>query len=1231
MGYKCKFYGDIMLGDSTLKEYFSDSYVADIKPMVTLEFNGNDYGDPYLYGTNLVPPSDFATSSRVLSLTPRSGAPEISQVDRGVETAINPTDSCFLIKVTGSNKKGTASENSFRYTADADAGTRNVKFHMFLKSDYTFQYQTTTDVDESFNVVLTATGLDSSGKLIKSEIVTETVDVNSVDWKSVTLMFANPDEDVNQVRLNIYISPAAGRKSSLLVSQLSYSSISPYEVYVKNRLSVEQVFKTLRPGEFMIDMPSNQRPNVKIDDEYYPQQCTPVQMCMDYAIGPKYRNVQRSVTPMPGNPYTYYVSGTDLGSKQVWAIYKNKIKTNKIVLKINALGINIKNFNIRILTSDGWSSNISPSGVKPDEHGILVLYLKGSSWSSTPWDNDNYPYIEDSGSNSLLYSDVVYNSAGSIQISYKEIYGISIDVSSMEAVNQDFSDYKISQARFELIELSPRLEVDVSRFVQSLEINEELSNNDSILPIGGITSNLLKLSISNIPITYPSTDFRKIPISSISSTSKLNNLLRKGVKSRILFKINTSNNLNNPSIKYLPAFTGFLEEWGEKDSEVSMVFYDAVKILQSTRTRPLYLKGNKVNNIIQSLFDTVGFGEFDAESLRKIKGLGRKNSQSQYTSNNDIVPHFWTTKERSMTETLFDLTKVFQIGIYCDAYGAVDFKSLHTFNRKYLSLLNSSDKSPDLYIQDFNDENSLSNLMSVNITESSRPESIIIRYITPRPSIGQDADEDASSKRLIKRPFGRDVVWTIDGADNILPYLHIADEGIQNASQSYIPYYVKSIRSLPRALPFSSMLLIDEEIVSYSGIEYRFEYKRGNQDYSFVRNIESPDDIESVVSEIFTEFNGRNIKYSETGRLLNVRRGLFGTPPTRHVKTGTNSISNWKMLGFTKSNNSYINGTNIPRKTGKWSETQNGIKITSKSNNEMLFLYPEDAEDDSPFLKNKRRMSTQIKLGDIPKNKEGYLGVGLGLEYDGNNKLINGLLIWVGVESGKKKQKPNAYVQQVKSDGTLETIISKNNFDYAEDLIEEDENIEIFVSLNDDRKRCKIFIGGTTLFQKTVKKKVEGKKKKKEIKKVEFDIRQLNKKSRFGVIASGAGVGVLGQMQFGVSKKPEDLNDLEISDIDDDYQAQRTKRPNRVFFIGNNTLLDNIVYGQNIAGINESSGDNFVYTGAPVGRGIRLFEVDYDSYPVIADPVHVWEGYGYDISIFERAELISEKEPDDIG
>jgi hypothetical protein len=1212
-----------MLGDTTLKNYFKNSSVVDIRPVASLEFNGNDYGYPYLCGTSEPPSSNY--SNHLLSLLPESGSPNISNVNRGTTTAINKSQSAQLINVVGSSKLSVASDTFHTYYTVAPNGEKYVKFHMFLKSDYKFQSKINDNSEESFSVLITASGLDSSNKLIKSEIVTENIEVNSIDWQSVTLLFANPDEDVSKVKLSIYVNPSSGRRNALLISQLSYSSISDYEVYVKNRLPLSKVFKTGRPGEFMVDMPSNLRPNIKINAENYPQQCTPVHMAMNYALGPKYENVQRSVTPFPGNPNTYYVSGTSGDSKKIWSLYKNKVKTNKIVIKTNSLAFKPSSVKVKILTDSGWSNDISPSSSIPDEHGILTLYFNGSAWTETPWDKGSYPYIEDSQVSNNIGNIMYYGSVG-----YVEILGIAFEGTNIIESNADFTNFGLGK-RLELIEVSPRLEFDVTNFIQSVSTRQELSDDQYILSIGGISSNSMKLSLSDIPITNILTNNQSVPISNISSTSYLKNIIRKGIKGKLFYRVDRSNTIGEEGdAEYIPSFTGYLESWQESDYEISMSFYDVVKTLQSTKTVPLYLRGYKMNKIVAALFDTVGFGDFYAEELRTLLGVGQPNGPDFSMLNSDVVSHFWTTRERSIDETLLDVTKIFQVGMYTDAYGAIKFDSLNRFSEKYFRLVNdNSNASPDIYVQDFNNSNSISNLISADFVEFSKPENLIVRYITPSPSLGQSADEDASSQRIIERPFGRDEVWALEGNDSVIPYIQIADEGIKNASQKYIPYYPSQIRSLLRAIPYSSYLLIDDEIVSYDGIEYQFIFKQGSGEKRIIRNIQKPEDIQTVISEIFTEYNGKGIKYFETGRLLNVKRGLFGTPAGIHIRTKTDSISNWKMTKFTKSNNSFNNGVNVPRKSANWTETINGIKITSNSTNEMLFLYPSDTQDDSGLLKNKKRMSTQIYLGDIPNKKDGFLGVGVGLQTDGNNKLKNGLLIWVGVESGKKKQNPTIYVQEIKSDGTIQTIVSKDNFDYSEDLISEKDNIEIFLSLNKDRNRCEVLIGGTSIFQKYVKKKVDGKKKK--VRQTSFSIRQLPLRSTFGVIASGYGTGVLGQMQFGVSTDPEDLNDLNISDIDDDYDGHKTKKPDRTFFIGKNTLLDNIVYGQNIAGINDSSGDNFVYTGAPVARGIKIFNIEYENYPVISKPIHVWNGYTYALSFFEEANLISIREPDDIG
>jgi hypothetical protein len=353
---------------------------------------------------------------------------------------------------------------------------------------------------------------------------------------------------------------------------------------------------------------------------------------------------------------------------------------------------------------------------------------------------------------------------------------------------------------------------------------------------------------------------------------------------------------------------------------------------------------------------------------------------------------------------------------------------------------------------------------------------------------------------------------------------------------------------------------------------------------------------------------------------MNVKRGLFGTPPSIHNRQTSSTTPPWSMKKFNRGSNAYNNAT----PSSKFSPTVNGINITSNDNDEVLFLYPKDTDSDANLLKDKRRLLCQFKLGDIPSKKEGYVGVGVGVQINGSGKMVGGLLVWVGVEEDKKKQNPTIYIEQIKSDGTIETVIEKDQFEYSDRVIEEDENMEIYIALNEKRDECKVLIGGSTAFEKIINKKVDGKKK--EIKQHTFKIRQLSLNSQFGFIANKFGTATLGQYLFGVSDQFKDMNNINLSLVDSKY-SKPSNRPTGTYFIGSNNLLDTIVDGRNVIGLRTSSKHNFAYTGAPVARGIQIFDVEYDKYPIISNAKAEWTGYTYDSNIFEGGNIISERKP----
>ena len=1212
--------------NTSIQNYINNSYSVEVKPRVFLEINGNDYGQPYFMGTETRPtgsPNGIYNSIKK-SLTARSGSSAPIVSDQTISTALKDSESAAELNAS-------PGENS--WTSHSSVGHKNVKFNMFLKSKIPNNGE--LDYQNSFDVTISAIGVDSSNKAVRSEVVTKTVFVDDIKWEPVSISFANPDDtDINRIRLNISVHIESGKRGKLLVGQLVCAQVSPYEVFVENRLPIDTVFKNQRPGEFLLDMPQAERPKEVIGGQTIHQQCTSVHIPMAFALGKKYEKIQRSVIPYKDNPFVYYTSGSDLSSKRVWAFYKNKIKSNKIIAKFNTLASKPFIYTIEILTSTGWISVNSPS---IDSNGIVNLYYKSGSWSTTKWTDSEYPKISQSGSNA---GRLVSNISGIEQIAELEVYGIALNVGAMSITNTDFSDIGASRMRLELIELSPRLEIDLSDLVMSTSIIKETDSESSFLNIGGISSNSMTAKLSNILITNNNNDSLSgsenndvRPISNISFSSPLYKILTRGAKIRTGFDI-----MSSPKA-YVPSFTGYLDKWSESDNEISLQSFDVVKYLQSTRVSSLYLKGTPIVDCIVSILDSCGMSDAYFQDLYNIKFLSQRADAIGSLNPDERIPYFWTNKEKSVTEVLNDLFKVYQIAMYADEYGGLKVDSLYNYNLLYSRLLGTTPaQTPDLYVQDADDlsKNIKSNLISVEVEENEIPKKILIKYKTPTPSMStpvprrkktDDEKKDEEDKRkssdgdksYIIKPT-TNLVWELQEENYPLPFVRVRHPGITSISQNYIPYVANKL-SILTAVPYSSHLLIDDEIVSYEGVEFEIKYKTSSSQQVWLstkRRVNSPEEIDGIVDELLR--SGAVIVQTPepTGKLLNVKRGLFGTPTAIHTNISSNSDIKWSAKKFTKSNSSYRDAEPGSSHIVK---TTTGIKMNVNNNDKLIYLIPENTEDDSEIMNNKTKLSFQFKLEELKKNEEGYFGAAVGTKIE-SGKLTSGLLVFIGVEQNKKKTNPIVWVEQIVNGGTIKQIISKDEFQYTEPLLDEDENAEVYISLNKARNQCTILVGGTSVFSKEEK---DGKNKKKKKIVTSFKLNEpLPKKSSFGFIGKGNGAsGILGQFMFGNTNKPEDLSDIEIDDVDDTYSKPGGSSPSATYFIGNDSLLDNIVQYQLISGNLDSPKDNFAWFATPVARGIKIFDVDYESFPVVSIPEVKYLGYSYNIESFQTANIFS--------
>jgi hypothetical protein len=1263
-----------MLGTKKIQNFINLSDGISMNPSVSIEINKNSVSSPYLYGTGNAP----EISSIPANFSSVGSAPAPTTVNRGQKTSIYPNASCQLMisksdsgsaivtKISVSNGVATLTTskphsinsgddiNAFGFSNSALngsfialSGTRSnviryntgvqglniaskdlkkrgtveydnneyvsqkttnlpVKFFMKLKSDY--EYQTanlpspsTYAFVEDFYVNIKVIGM-KGGKYLYTQIVNKRVNVNASGWTNVQVGFANPDEEYDSVRLLLSFDSSAEYRAALLVDQLVCVEVSDYEIYVENRMPLFDVFDSFRPGEVLVDYPERIRKIPTSINPNFPQQCTPVHMASQYALGKPLNLVQRSITPYAGNPCNYYVSGSSSESKRAWAIYDSPFKSNKIVIKVNAVASKPSRFTIKLLINNEWETIKYNSTPSFDEHGVLRLYKNGNSWSTSKWSSP--PILSEVSGDISEYVEIqgIYFQCNQIEYSYP-----SSPLSKEPAI-------KI----LELIEISPRLEVDMSRYVIDLTIDKEMSETSDIpLPFGMVSSSVATVQFSNIPILLGRSDVSHnktqddvTPISNFAKNSPFNSLLVKGAK--VICKFNIDYRGVKESV---PAFHMYVDRWvdsiGSPDFKITAECFDVIQKLHSTKVRPLYFKNHSINEIIFGILDSVGFAEYSfrqLNSLNILQGLKYNSEEAEFNKSKKRIPHYWTDKNKSVTETLNEIFKVYQISMFVDEYGIVRFSSLNSVAEELSKMIDSNEKITRL--QDFTNDTNKSNIVSLNFEVEDPVKEIILNYRQPRPTLSDpdyfDSEKD-KNRILIKK--AREVVWEPAQGIDVLTFIELSPPGIVSKTQNKIKYDPVLIASSPtRTIKNSGYLLVDQEIIKYDGVEYQFTTPN-DPEFSYLDVVKSQEDIQSIVDQLLIKYNFSKIVYGQTGFLMNVERGLFGTTAEKHPVEFPGKRTNWLAREF---NEKFESVNSIEEDDGKFTSDVGKIKISCSKDSGGIFLYPPE----NNVVGRKRKFAMNYYISDVPSNKEGALGAAIGVTIE-NNKITNGLFIFTGLSPKKKTTEVNLIVKQVYTEGgttKIDTLTSKKTLDFTDtELIAEKQPLELYIAFNEDMNSARMFIGTNSIFQekKPIKDK-NGKPNKKEkvFKPVDVKLKPINKRGLFGLVSSGTITGFMDSLAFTIKSDPRNFNDVNITDLDSDYEGDNDSKIGKGYYIGADSLLTQLAYDQFIDGINKFK-DGFVWNGSPNARGINIYNVDYDVYPVIETPSIIFNGYTY--------------------
>jgi hypothetical protein len=510
-------------------------------------------------------------------------------------------------------------------------------------------------------------------------------------------------------------------------------------------------------------------------------------------------------------------------NKSIYLNYDRTVKVNKLVVKFETSHTVPNSYTVFVRQSGAWVQAYTSS--TPLTNGGLALYYNGSAWNTTK------------------------HTSPSVTTNTQEISGIKVLVST---VNVGYSP-------LEIIEVSGRLEADVSAETVSWTIDKTYFEDHEVLPVGEISSNSASINFDNTSNIY----------SYENTSAKYAGLVDK----RICVKIFTIIDSNE-----VPQFTGFTDAWSLSANDTATVScYDMAKILQQTQAPDMVIGSNlPISRVIRTIFDSAGLNEVQIDTAG---------------SSTQVVDIFWMSKDQTIWQALQQLCMSNQCSIFVDEYGKFIFKSRSTV----------LDSSTVEQVLTYNNSGSiLSNIVSIDQSAKPRIGNLTVKYsrrsyetqsdvITTYQSIANNPKEQLVSFRgssYATSIWDPGEAWVLGAAPLVYPITQSEVTSIQTQApemQQVIQKNGEVVWKVVSGLTsFSGYFYLNGEIIYYGGTRHKVSYKDGRASENI--NISSRQQFESLI-----QADPGISTITNTGILTEIKRAQFSTMQIAHTPVSTDN------------------------------------------------------------------------------------------------------------------------------------------------------------------------------------------------------------------------------------------------------------------------------------------------------------------------------------------------------
>lgn len=646
----------------------------------------------------------------------------------------------------------------------------------------------------------------------KSSVITSgstQEEASSLSWTQIVTYINLNDTGSNlDLTYNIVANATAGSNINPTVyftlPEIYATSLFDYSNH--SLWPTDSVFKNFRPGESYVgsgnlecEFPANYRKitTSQISGTFYQSMSSILQNPSSLYLNPRVP-LMKNALPSITSSFKYFVS--DYQDRSITARYEKLIPTNKIVIKMNTTAttptVNVK-INEQIISINNSTDITMPLNTDQKATGLLTLYWNGTSWTTSKW--LTMPKFNDNGQLSL-YTTI--NRITVTQVSQSA--NAPFDTYSGEDPYQFNNDLE----RMQLIEVSPRLEIDLSDFTESFSVDKSIDSKSSSLPISGINSNAASLELTGIP---PVNNGIIVPIFSSQNNNiltPLSSMLRKGIKIYLGYNLEEystqSSTVGNLST-YIPAGVFYSDSWNESDiTSVSINCFDVSRYLQSLPAQDHVVKGKSAFSTITDILELAGFTDYDFNSLYSVC-----NNPSQPL---DIYHYSVYSKDTTVVGSLNELLSPYQVAAYIDEYGVMKFLSLH-------SLISNSTSA--LSISDGNIKQG-----GLSISSKAKPGKISIKFAQPRTkqSLSLQNVKDVQTLESASSVYitSNDILWQQQKIDAV-GFTYV-DEGIDEKSNK-LSLNVNDLEDIFRTFnrDASGYLVIEDEVVSLEYKEYELK------------------------------------------------------------------------------------------------------------------------------------------------------------------------------------------------------------------------------------------------------------------------------------------------------------------------------------------------------------------------------------------------------------------------